>query len=245
MSHTFDIIVIGGGPAGVTAALQACELGASVALIERGRMGGTCTNDGCAPTRVLAKAARLIRDAEQFGLYALRGEAPVLDFPALLARTQAIIGELHEKKDLVGHLTRSGVVVLSQVGNVRFADSHHILLPDGQRLHAEQFILCAGGHARRLTFPGAQHTLTHSDVWQMEALPGKLAIVGGSATGCQLASIFNAFGAAVTLLETAPRPLPSEDEMIAQALTAVHSCASSSFPMARAWPTLLAAGDCW
>ena len=68
-----DLIVIGGGPAGVTAALRARELGASVALIERGRMGGTCTNDGCVPTRVLAKAARLMRDTEQYADYGLTG----------------------------------------------------------------------------------------------------------------------------------------------------------------------------
>ncbi|MEO6578538.1 MAG: FAD-dependent oxidoreductase [Candidatus Limnocylindria bacterium] len=65
--EAFDLAVIGGGPAGVTAALRAAELGARVALVERDRPGGTCTDDGCAPTRVLAKAARLIRDAEQLG----------------------------------------------------------------------------------------------------------------------------------------------------------------------------------
>ena len=65
----FDVVVVGGGPAGVTAALRAAELGATVALVERGNLGGTCTNDGCVPTRVLAKAARLIRDAEQYAEY--------------------------------------------------------------------------------------------------------------------------------------------------------------------------------
>ena len=72
----YDVIVIGGGPAGVTAALRARELGATVALVERGNLGGTCTNDGCVPTRVLAKAARLVRDAEQFGDYGLAGGVP-------------------------------------------------------------------------------------------------------------------------------------------------------------------------
>jgi phytoene dehydrogenase-like protein len=74
-NSSHEIVVIGGGPAGVTAALRARELGAAVALVERGNMGGTCTNDGCVPTRVLAHAARLVRDAEQFSDYGLEGEA--------------------------------------------------------------------------------------------------------------------------------------------------------------------------
>src|SRR5512145_1306163 len=106
-----DVIVIGGGPAGVTAALRARELGASVALVERGRMGGTCTNDGCAPTRVLAKAARLIRDAEQFGEYGLLCEKPELDFGRLMTRTQQTVYAIHEKKQLLGHLRAAGVDV--------------------------------------------------------------------------------------------------------------------------------------
>src|SRR6478672_3831151 len=88
----FDVVILGGGPAGVTAALRARELGATVALIERGNMGGTCTNDGCVPTRVLAKAARLMRDAQQFGDYGLLlDKAPQVDFAAVMARTQHVV----------------------------------------------------------------------------------------------------------------------------------------------------------
>src|SRR5207244_6481357 len=94
----FDVIVIGGGPAGVTAALRARELGAMVALVERGKMGGTCTNDGCVPTRALARAARLVRDAEQFVDFGLVGEKPMVDFAALLSRTRNIVSRVHEKK---------------------------------------------------------------------------------------------------------------------------------------------------
>src|SRR3989442_11237239 len=100
----FDLIVIGGGPAGATAALRARELGATVALVERGQMGGTCTNDGCVPTRVLAKAARLVRDAEQFAEYGLMGEKPTVDFAAVLALTRTTVHRIHEKKRLQSHL---------------------------------------------------------------------------------------------------------------------------------------------
>lgn len=210
----YDVIVIGGGAAGVTAALRARELGATVALVERGRMGGTCTNDGCAPTRVLAKAARLARDCEQLEDYGFSPHQPKVDLPRLLARTQQTIYRLQEKKQLLENLRSAGVEVLAEVGLAQFSDSQTLQLPDGRRLAAEKFIICVGGQARRIPLPGAEHALTHSNVWSLTRQPRSLAVVGAAATGCQIASIFNTFGTEVHLLELAPRLLAAEDEAV-------------------------------
>jgi len=215
----YQLIVIGGGPAGSTAALRARELGASVALVERGAMGGTCTNDGCVPTRVLARAARLMANASQYPDYGMAAPLPELDFQRLLARTQAIVYEIHEQKQLIGPLDASGVAVYAGVCEAAFVDPHIIALPDGRQLRGDRFILAAGGRARRLDFPGEELALTHSDIWRLQALPRSVAIVGGAATGCQLAAIFDAFGSQVTILDVAPRILAAEDSLVAQVMT--------------------------
>jgi pyruvate/2-oxoglutarate dehydrogenase complex dihydrolipoamide dehydrogenase (E3) component len=220
METQFDVIVIGGGPAGVTAALRARELGASTALIERKRLGGTCTNDGCAPTRVLAKAARLMRDAEQFADYGLIGDVPTVNFPRLLERTRATVEQLHGKKKLPDALRGAGVTLFDEAGAAAFVDEHHIALGDGAQLQGESFIICAGGHARRLNFPGSELTLTASDVWSLQSQPRSIAIIGAAATGCQLASVFDTFGTKVTLLELAPRILSINDELISEKISA-------------------------
>lgn len=218
--QSFQVIVIGAGPAGVTAALRARELRASVALVEGKWMGGTCTNDGCVPTRVLAKTARLLRETDHFGTYGLVGERPVLDFPGAIEYARRIVEEVLRKKGIEGRLADAGVKVLQGSGRARFTGEHALVLDDGTRVEGESIILCPGGRARRITFPGsdAPGVITHSDVWSLEKLPGSVAVVGAAATGCQLASIFADFGSRVRLLEVAPRILAAEDALVSQVM---------------------------
>jgi pyruvate/2-oxoglutarate dehydrogenase complex dihydrolipoamide dehydrogenase (E3) component len=215
-----DLVVIGGGPAGVSAALRARELGATVALVEQGQLGGTCTNDGCVPTRVLAKAARLIRDAAQFDRFGLHGQPPTVDLGELMAHTRSVIEGIHAKKDLAAHLEWTGVTVKAGTGPARFTDQHTLTLPDGSTVGGRHFLLSAGGHARRLPLPGGELVRTHSDIWSLATLPEAIAIVGGGATGCQLASVFAAFGSQVTLIDVAPELLAGEDHDVRAAMSA-------------------------
>jgi len=214
----YDVLVIGGGPAGVTAALRARELGAEVALVERGELGGACANDGCVPTRVLAHAARLVREASQYAQYGLVGAPPTVDFPQLLARVQDTVTRIHAKKQIRGRLEAMGVAVCAGVGEVRFADAHTLACANGATFQGAKIILAVGGHARTLPFPGAELALNHSAVWSLPQLPRSIAIIGGAATGCQLASVFATFGSQVHLLEIGPRLLSLEDEAVADGI---------------------------
>jgi len=213
-----QIIVIGGGPAGVIAALRARELGASVTLVEKGRLGGTCLNDGVAPTRVWARAARLRRDYERFADYGWVSPPPELDFDRLRTRTQQVVYHMHEKKQLLSHLESAGVTVYTETGRASFSDPHTIQTESGLKLQGETFILCAGGHARRPDFPGREFTLTHHDIWSVDRLPASAVIAGGGATGCQVATILSAFGCRVWLMEMYPEILGIEDQSVSQAM---------------------------
>lgn len=217
----YDMVVIGGGPAGVTAALRSRELGYEVALVERNRMlGGTCTNDGCVPTRVLAKAARLMRDSEQFSKYGLHLEkSPQVDFAAMMQRTKAVVAEVHEKKQLAAHLEDIGIALLDSAGDTHFIDEHTLQTDNQGQIQGKHFMLCVGGHARHLPFPGAEYALTSSTVWELTQAPQSVAVIGGGATGCQFASVFEDFGARVTILDIAPRILITEDDDVSTEIT--------------------------
>ena len=216
----FDVVVVGAGPAGVVAALRAARLGASTALITRDQFGGMAANDGPVPVRTLAQAARLMREARQLPLYGIAGGEPSLDYARLLARVRDVTADARQHTLLRDDLERAGVDIHEQAGVVRFVDAHTLESDNAPPLHAGKVIICTGGASRPLAVPGFDLTATHSDAWHLSSVPPSLVVIGAGATGVQVASIFNAFGSRVHLVEIAPRILMSEDQEVSEAVAA-------------------------
>ena len=215
--------MIGGGPAGVSAALQGAELGAQVTLVERKRVGGTSVNEGPAPVRTLARAARLVRDARSWETFGLRGSAPEVDVKAAVANAVRVADYSHDVKRMSEYIASCGVELVQGVGQCWFVDPHTIETPDGQRYSGDAIIIAVGGHAGRLPIPGAELALTYEDIRSLDELPVSTVVIGGSDTGCQLASILVDFGSQVTVLEYAERIKPRSDHDVSDALAAAFT----------------------
>ena len=208
----------------MAAALRAADLGARTTLVARHEFGGMAANDGPVPVRTLAHAARLMRDARQLGQYGIAVGEPVLDYSRLLARvarwsrTCAPTRRCGTDRRPRRHRTRAA-------GGARSSTPHTIETESGLRLEAEKIILCTGGTSRRLPVPGFELTATHSDAWSLTAVPPSMLVIGGGATGVQVASIFSAFGSRVQLFQAGPRILPTEDEDVSAAVAAAFRAA--------------------
>ena len=211
----YDVAVIGAGPAGTAAALRAAELGASVVVLEAGRVGGTCVNTGCVPTRVLAKTARLIRETRAADDYGVTVGAPEIDWSAMVRRVGERVDAVRSIKREAERFEAAGVALV-QEGRARFEDDRTLVLDSGRRVTAESIIVCVGGHSRRLPIPGAELATVPEDVLSLPELPRRVAVIGAGNTGAQLVTVFSSFGSEVTLLDVAPRVLMASDASISE-----------------------------
>lgn len=216
MEYDFDVLIVGAGPAGMAAAVRAAELGARVGVVERARLGGTCVNSGCVPTRVLAKTARLYREVRTAYDYGIVVAEPSVDWPQIVRRVRSTVDRVLAAKGYDDVVARLGITLLT--GEASFADSHTLTV-SGRPVTAGSVILCVGGSARRLPIPGAEHAVLPPDILDLPDLPGAIAVIGGGHTGAQLATIFHALGSRVLLLDLAPRILTTEDADVSAAVT--------------------------
>jgi len=212
------LLVLGGGPAGASAALQARELGADVTLLEAEQVGGTSLNRGPAPVRTLARTARLARDWSSWERFGLEGPRPVPNLDAVLANCARVARYAHDKKDVGGYLRHLGIDLAEHLGPVRFSGPHTVRAGAGRSWSADHIIIAVGCGAAALPVPGGELALTYEDIWTLKALPADVTVIGGADTGCQMASIFDDLGAGVRLIEAGPRLVPGADADISAAL---------------------------
>lgn len=211
----YDVLVVGAGPAGTSAAVRAAELGARVGVLEASRTGGTCVNTGCVPTRVLAKTARLMREVRTASAYGISVAEQRIDWPTTVARVRSTVERVQAAKDDPHRLADHGIDLVLE-GAAYFVDPHTMELASGRRVAAESIILCVGGRSRRLPVPGAELAIVPEQVLDLPDVPQRLAIIGAGNTGAQLVTVFSSFGSAVTLLDVAPRILAQADTSVSE-----------------------------
>ena len=216
-SADYDLAVIGAGPGGTAAALRAAELGARVVVLEAGRTGGTCVNTGCVPTRVLARTARLIREARDAAEFGVVVPSERIDWRVTVDRVRRTVDRVRAMKDEAGRFAAAGIELI-QEGRARFEDATTLLLDSGRRVSADSIIVAVGGHSRPLPIPGAELATVPEHVLDLPTLPARVAVIGSGNTGAQLVTIFASFGSRVTLLDVAPRILGPSDADVSAAV---------------------------
>lgn len=215
---TSDVLVIGAGPAGSSAALHAASLGAKVILVDRHRTGGACTNTGCVPTRVLAIAARLVRDIRRASDYGIVVSSPTIEWQRVIARVRDVVLHIDNTNRIVQSVTDLGGTVLLE-GTATFLSANQVRLANtGRVITADRIILCPGGEARRPLIPGVDHALTPQQLLESDTLPESVVIIGSGYTGVQMTTILTAFGSKVHLLDMAPEILPGADHDVSRTL---------------------------
>src|SRR5258708_6914185 len=200
---SFDVLVVGGGPGGYVAALRAAQLGASTAIVEKDRMGGTCLVRGCIPTKALLQSTELYslaKGGEPFGL--VTGNVG-FDWPMAQRRKTQVVDQL--VKGVEGLLKAGGVKSFS--GAARLAGQGQVAI-DGETITAKDIVIATGSAISRIPLKGAELTIDSDRILELKEVPPRLAVIGGGVVGMEFAAMFAALGTRVTVLEMLPQVLP-------------------------------------
>jgi dihydrolipoamide dehydrogenase len=219
--NEYDLIVIGAGGAGSTAATTAAEMGKRVALIERDKLGGTCLNYGCDPTKTLLHTASVLYHARHASVLGLRIPHTEADWAAVQAHVQEVVETI---RGGMPEQARAGIAAQNIelfMGEAAFSSPHEINV-NGQTLRGKQFIIATGTIPLIPDIEGLSEAgyMTNVEAVALPELPKRLVVIGGGPIGLEFAQMFSRFGAQVVVIERAKEPLPHEDRELAQALCA-------------------------
>ncbi len=218
--ETYDLIVIGGGPAGYAAAIRAGQLGKKVACVEMERAGGTCLNWGCIPSKALLKSAELIQAIKKADDFGITVGSVDYDFAKIIERSRGVADQMAKGVEFLFNKNKVEYIV----GKACVLDAQTVAVTEGKakgrKLKTRNVLLSTGCRARKLPFlpDDPKRVMTSREALVMESQPKSVAVIGSGAIGVEFAYFLNAFGSKVTVLEALPQMVPVEDEEIAKVL---------------------------
>ena len=216
---TFDIVILGGGSGGYAAALRASQLGLSVALVEKGKLGGTCLHNGCIPTKALLHAAEVADETRNSEAVGVKATFEGIDMSQVNSFKSGVVDKLY--KGLTGLIKSAGITVVEGEGKLASTDSSGggTVEVNGEKYVGKNVVLATGSFAR--TLPGLEiggRVITSDEALTMSEVPERVVIIGGSVIGVEFASVWKSFGAEVTIIEALPTLVPLEDPALSKQL---------------------------
>jgi dihydrolipoamide dehydrogenase len=212
--HNFDVVILGGGSGGYAAALRSAQLGKSVALIEKDKLGGTCLHRGCIPTKALLHSAEVADVTKDAAAYGVNASFQSIDMTAVNKYRDGIVDRLF--KGLTGLVGSKNITVVSGEGRLTAPKTVTV---NGDTYTGTNVVLASGSYSRSL--PGLEiggRVITSEQALQMDFVPNKVLVLGGGVIGVEFASIWKSFGAEVTIIEGLPHLVPNEDEALSKGL---------------------------
>jgi dihydrolipoamide dehydrogenase len=212
--HNADLVILGGGSGGYACALRAAELGMSVVLVERDKLGGTCLHYGCIPTKALLHAADVADSARDGDRIGVKSSLAGIDMAGVNSYKDGVVAKLY--KGLQGLVKSRKIEFVA--GDGRF-EAPNVVTVDGERYVGAKVVLATGSYAR--TLPGLEiggRVITSNEALRLDEVPRSVVVLGGGVIGVEFASVFKSFGADVTIVEALPRLVPAEDEFASKLL---------------------------
>ncbi|MCC8244760.1 dihydrolipoyl dehydrogenase [Saccharothrix luteola] len=209
-----DLVILGGGSGGYACAFRAAELGLSVILVEKDKLGGTCLHRGCIPTKALLHAAEVADNAREGDQFGVKSSLEGIDIAGVNSYKDGVVSRLY--KGLQGLVKANKVTMVE--GEGRFVGPNTVEV-DGQRYTGKNVVLATGSYARSL--PGLEiggRVITSDQALTLDFIPEKVVVLGGGVIGVEFASVWASFGADVTIVEALPRLVPAEDEYASKQL---------------------------
>ncbi|KQY64888.1 dihydrolipoamide dehydrogenase [Nocardioides sp. Root140] len=206
--NTFDVVILGAGSGGYACALRAAQLGLTVALVEKGNLGGTCLHVGCIPTKALLHAAEVAESAREASQFGVRATLEGIDMAGVNAYKDGVVSRLF--KGLTGLIKSRGITVVEGEGKLTSPTTVEVA---GTTYTGKNVVLASGSYSRSL--PGleidGERVMSSEHALRLDRVPASAIVLGGGVIGCEFASVWKSFGADVTIVEALPRLVAAED----------------------------------